>query len=50
MKTGDAQSDPRGDDEALLDAMRAAWPILSPTGRRQAVREAERTKRRISRK
>lgn len=29
------------DDQALLEAMRNLWPILSPAGRREAVTTAE---------
>lgn len=44
------EAGPRGpaltgsDDDALLEAMRNLWPILSPAGRRQAITTAERIK------
>lgn len=32
------------DDDALIDAMRNLWPLLSPESRREAIRIAEKTK------
>lgn len=32
------------DDEELLQAMRNLWPLLSPTGRKQAIETAKRIK------
>lgn len=51
MSKTDVEAGPQGpalagsEDEALLQALRNVWPILSKNGRRQAANEANRINR-----